>query len=227
MYFSRIQFTQKGIHNQCRSGVIANLFSEHQMIWNLFKNTPEQQRDFLYRREDNPGKPPFYYLLSARRPITENGQLTVETKPFEPRLINGERLQFVLRVNAVITRKVDNHSKRRIRRDIIEAKVDEYRNNNPNQATWPPPSVIHHEAAHEWLIKQGNQHGFQLDECLVSNHRFHKVSKPGDPNKRQFTSLDIQGWLKLTAPETFLESVTKGFGRSKAFGCGLLLIRRV
>ncbi len=226
MYLSRIRFTRQGIRNQCRRGVTADLFREHQMIWNLFDNAPDQQRDFLYRREDRPGEPPFYYLLSARRPLDGNDNLSVETKPFEPRLRAGDRLQFQLRVNAVVTRKADDHSKRRIRRDIIEAAIDEYRKTDPNGETWPPPSVIHHDVANKWLEGQGNKHGFQPGDCLVSNHQFHKVRKPGDANKRQFTSLDIQGSLIVTEPKAYLAALRRGFGRSKAFGCGLMLVRR-
>ena len=228
MYLSRIHFTYDGIRAQCRKGITANLFREHQMIWDLFENTPEQKRDFLYRREDRPGKPPFYYLLSSRQPVAENSLLTVESKTFAPQLHPGEFLQFTLRVNAVVTRKASDDSKRRIRRDIIEAKVDEYRKGDPDRKTWPAPSVIHHQAVSEWLEKQGKKYDFVLQECFVSNHSFHSVSKPSDPNKRQFASVDIQGQLKLTGTTTtpFVEVLSSGFGRSKAFGCGLMLVRR-
>ncbi len=226
MYLSRVRFTRQGIRNQCRRGVTADLFREHQMIWNLFDNAPDQQRDFLYRREDKPGEPPFFYLLSARRPVEGNDSLMVETKPFEPQLQEGDRLQFQLRVNAVVTRKVDDHGKRRIRRDIIEAAIDEYRKRDPSGESWPPPTVIHHDAAKRWLDRQGEKHGFQPGDFLVSNHQFHKVRKPGDANERQFTSLDIQGSLTITEATTFLTMLQQGLGRSKAFGCGLMLVRR-
>ncbi len=227
MYLSRIRFTPKGIRSQCRQGITANLFREHQMIWSLFENTPDQQRDFLYRREDRPGKPPFYYLLSARPPLEDNGDLTIETKPFAPCLRAGDRLQFQLRVNAVVTRKADDHGKRRIRRDIIEAAIDEYRKADPSGESWPPPSVIHHQAATVWMKKQGEKHGFEPGDCLVSNHQFHKPRKPGDTHKRHFTSLDIQGSLEVTEPKAFLDLLRQGLGRSKAYGCGLMLVRRV
>ncbi len=227
MYLSRIRFTREGIRRQCRRGVTADLFREHQMIWDLFDNTPDQQRDFLYRREDRPGEPPFYYLLSARHPLEGNESLIVETKPFEPHLQSGDRLQFQLRVNAVVTRKADDHSKRRIRRDIIEAAIDEYRNADPDGESWPPSSVIHHDAANKWLERQGEKQGFQPGDCLVSNRQFHKVRKPGDANKRQFTSLDIQGSLVVIEPKAFLTMLQQGLGRSKAFGCGLMLVRRI
>ncbi|RMG34586.1 MAG: type I-E CRISPR-associated protein Cas6/Cse3/CasE [Gammaproteobacteria bacterium] len=226
MYLSRIRFTPEGIRAQCRSGVVANPFREHQMIWNLFENTPDQRRDFLYRREDQPGKPPFYYLLSARRPEARNDLLMVETKVFEPSLEAGDRLRFELRANAVITRKAGDNSKRRIRRDIIEARVDQYKVRYPEPADRPPSSVIHQEAAEEWMQRQGEQHGFEVSELLVAHHRYHKVRKPGDDNLRQFTSIDVFGSLTVTDAERFAEQLMKGFGRAKAFGCGLMLVRR-
>jgi CRISPR system Cascade subunit CasE len=226
MYLSRIRFTAEGIRAQCRSGIIANPFREHQMIWNLFDNLPDQTRDFLYRREDKSGKAPFYYLLSARVPETRNTYLTIETKIFEPRLQANDRLQFQLRANAVITRKAGDNSKRRIRRDIIEAKVDEYKARYPDPADRPPPSVMHQEAVEEWMKRQGEEHGFDVSELLVVNHSYHKVRKPGDDSLRQFTSIDVLGSLTVTDGERFMKQLVKGFGRSKAFGCGLMLVRR-
>ncbi|BAO44421.1 type I-E CRISPR-associated protein Cas6/Cse3/CasE [Thiolapillus brandeum] len=226
MYLSRIRFTPEGIRAQCRKGVVANPFREHQMIWDLFDNPPDQTRDFLYRREDRPGKPPFYYLLSARQPKAGNSYLTVETKSFEPHLQAGDQLRFELRANAVITRKAGDNSKRRLRRDIIEAKVDEYKARCPDPADRPPPSVIHQEAAEEWMQRQGEQHGFEVSELLVANHSHHKVRKPGDDNLRQFTSIDVFGTLTVTDTDRFMEQMMKGMGRAKAFGCGLMLVRR-
>ncbi len=226
MYLSRIRFTPEGVRAQCRNGMIANPFREHQMIWNLFKNSPDQTRDFLYRREDQPGKPPFYYLLSARRPEARNDLLTVETKAFEPRWQTGDRLRFELRANAVITRKASDNSKRRIRRDIIEAKLDEYKTRYPDSADRPPPPIIHQEASDGWMRRQGEQYGFDIAELLVANHCFHKVKKPGDKNLRCFTSIDLFGTLQIREPKTFTEQLAKGFGRAKAFGCGLMLVRR-
>ncbi|MGV6859129.1 MAG: type I-E CRISPR-associated protein Cas6/Cse3/CasE [bacterium] len=226
MFLSRVRFTPEGIRGQCRSGVIANPFREHQMIWDLFDNSPDQTRDFLYRREDQPGKPPFYYLLSTRQPEAGNDLVMVETKAFEPHLQAGSFLQFQLRVNAVITRKTDNNSRQRIRRDIIEAKVDEYKTRYPDPADRPPPSVIHQEAATDWMQRQANQHGFDVSELLVAKHSYHKVRKPGDDNLRQFASIDLFGSLAVTDVEPFTKRLMNGFGRAKAFGCGLMLIRR-
>ena len=41
-----------------------------------------------------------------------------------------------------------------------------------------------------------------------------------------FSVLDLEGELEVTDPALFLRSLAAGFGRAKAFGCGLMLIRR-
>lgn len=227
MYLSRIHFTPQGIRKQCRQGIVGNVFREHQMIWGLFDNAPDQQRDFLYRREDKPGEVPFYYVLSERQPMISNEKLIVETKPFEPCLQAGDHLQFLLRVNAVVTRKADDNSKRRIRRDIIEACIDQCRLHFSTKDEWPSKSEIHQGVATCWLGRQGEKHGFELLNCMVMSHNFHKVRKPGDHNPRHFTSLDVRGDLTVTAPDAYLAALKQGIGRSKAYGCGLMLVRRM
>ena len=117
-----------------------NLFSEHDMVWQCMPEDKEAKRDFLYRREDR-DRQPFYYLLSARKPENWPEFLQVETKEFAPKLEAGGYYGFSLRANAVVTRKVDDSSKRRIRRDIVEAKVDEYKLRFPNPQERPPSAV--------------------------------------------------------------------------------------
>lgn len=225
MYLSKLSPSVYFIH-QLKRTFSGNLFWEHQMIWDVFNNSPEQTRDFLYRREDTPGKLPFYYLLSARRPEISNLELEIQTKPFKPDLQQGDRLHFSLRSNAVVTRKVADNSKKRIRRDIIEAKVDEYKHRFPNPTDRPSPAIIHQEAAQAWLERQGKTHGFSPGEFFVENHSFHTVRKPRDTNARQFTSLDFHGHLTVDNPQQVIKTIQSGLGRSKAFGCGLLLVKR-
>jgi CRISPR system Cascade subunit CasE len=38
--------------------------------------------------------------------------------------------------------------------------------------------------------------------------------------------LDFEGVLEVTDPVRFLAALANGFGRARAFGCGLMLIRR-
>ncbi len=229
MYLSRLRLNRDSIEAiykyKRKSG--NNLFWEHQMIWDLFDNAPEQKRDFLYRHEDPKSGLPFYYLLSARLPKNNPIAADIQTREYRPTLRANDRLQFSLRANAVVTRKAGDTGKRRIRRDIIEAKVDEYKQRFDNPSDRPSPAVIHQEAAQVWLERRGKQLGFSLESLMVDNHRFYEVKKPSDDNVRRFTSIDLYGRLLVEDPKFLVAALMTGLGRAKAFGCGLLLVRRI
>ena len=64
--------------------------------------------------------------------------------------------------------------------------------------------------------------------------RFHRAStrndlRPDRDRRRQgatFGILDLTGEIAVTDPDTFLPALGAGFGRAKAWGCGLMLIQR-
>jgi CRISPR system Cascade subunit CasE len=49
----------------------------------------------------------------------------------------------------------------------------------------------------------------------------------GDARPAMFGVVDFGGVLKVQDPPRFLVAVASGFGRARAFGCGLMLIRRI
>lgn len=229
MFLSKVEIKSTHLNTAIRQ-LRQGIYREHQMIWNLLPRDPEKKRDFLYRREES-GNWPFYYLLSAREPEVEVDFLKVATQPYSPKLREGDQLHFSLRANAVISRKPDDGSNRRIRRDIVEAKVDEYRAIEPDSRKWPPKAHIHHEAGETWLTRQGGNLGFKLGALSVQNHQHHEFNKPSDKkdsNRRKFTSLDFVGTLTVKDAEQFVEkALVGGMGRAKAYGCGLLLVKRI
>ncbi|MCQ8119042.1 type I-E CRISPR-associated protein Cas6/Cse3/CasE [Methylomonas rosea] len=92
------------------------------------------------------------------------------------------------------------------------------------------------QALQNWLVEQGEGHGFALvtDQSglfTVQNSAYawhslpQKTDKKGE--KAGFSSVDFTGELQITDPEKFREILFNGLGRAKAFGCGLLMVRRV
>ncbi len=85
------------------------------------------------------------------------------------------------------------------------------------------------QAGEAWLAGQGMRAGFTPDSMTVNNYSVDVL--PGYVGKRkkqpQFGILDMQGELTVTDPKALLSRVAQGFGRAKAFGCGLMLLRRV
>jgi len=85
-----------------------------------------------------------------------------------------------------------------------------------------------------WFINQGERLGFKLvtddnnlSKLQNSAYQWHSLSaKGGKGDKSGFSSVDFTGELQITDMEKFKEALFTGIGRSKAFGCGLLLVRR-
>jgi CRISPR system Cascade subunit CasE len=92
------------------------------------------------------------------------------------------------------------------------------------------------EAGRAWLLRQGERYGFRLplpDAVRVDGYDQIRLSRSASgPRGRsgtavQLSVLDFDGILEVLDPETFLSALYRGFGKAKAFGCGLMLIRRV
>lgn len=85
-----------------------------------------------------------------------------------------------------------------------------------------------------WLINQGERLGFKLvadgnglTKLQTSAYQWHGLSaKGGKGDKSGFSSVDFTGELQITEIDKFKEALFSGIGRSKAFGCGLLMVRR-
>jgi CRISPR system Cascade subunit CasE len=52
------------------------------------------------------------------------------------------------------------------------------------------------------------------------------VLSPDQRPPIEFSALDLSGVLEVQDGEPFLAALLSGFGKAKAFGCGLMLIRR-
>ncbi|WP_103975974.1 type I-E CRISPR-associated protein Cas6/Cse3/CasE, partial [Methylovulum psychrotolerans] len=86
-----------------------------------------------------------------------------------------------------------------------------------------------------WLKKQGERLGFEL---LVDDDGLSKLQNSGylwhglpakakkKEDKPGFSTVDFCGELEITDVQKFEQALFQGIGRAKAFGCGLLMIRR-
>ncbi len=98
---------------------------------------------------------------------------------------------------------------------------------------WAIKAQVEH-ALESWLIKQGERLGFKLvadgnglTKLQTSAYQWHGLSaKGGKGDKSGFSSVDFTGELQITDMGNFKEALFSGIGRSKAFGCGLLMVRR-
>jgi CRISPR system Cascade subunit CasE len=126
MFISRVR-VRRDIRNVSNLHHIlrGNGYGAHQMLWDLFPG--EQKRAFLFREEIAKEQlphhrgakgEPVYYLVSRDVPSKDYPLLSVESKPYTPRLVAGDRLAFRLRANPTIARKVEG-KKNSVRHDVV------------------------------------------------------------------------------------------------------------
>lgn len=190
----------------------------HRLLWTVFGDSPDRRRDFLWR-EDAPGR---FLVLSERQPEDPHGMFGIETKTFAPVLRAGDRLAFALRANAVVSSHRPDDG-RVLRSDVVMRKLYAI----PAGERSAHRDRICQEAGSEWLARQGELHGFVPDND-VAVESYTQVRVPRDRRARdvQFSTIDLVGHLTVAEPGKFLPAIAAGFGRSRAFGCGLMLVRK-
>lgn len=186
--------------------------AQHNLLWSVFADSPERKRDFLWR-EDADGS---FFVLSERPPSQTDLFEQHRVKPFAPSLSAGDRLEFLLRVNATRVRQ----------RQRVDVVMDALHDIPKGER-----AALRMESAgkegHAWLERQGMTSGFRLLDTTV--HDYSTVTLPvirGRKGRPHFGIIDLSGRLEVEDPDIFIASVAKGFGRARAFGCGLMLVRR-
>lgn len=189
--------------------------AHHRLVWSAFAGDPAATRDFLWR--DMGGG--VFLVLSPRPPQASALFEAPQVQPFAPALAPGDRLAFVLRANA--TRTVTEADGKKRHRDVVMAAL----HGLPKGARATARLDLAQEAGEKWLEGQGARAGFGLRAAGVT--AYDVVEPPGQGTRRpRFGVLELEGVIDVTDPAAFLARLAQGFGRAKAFGCGLMLIRR-
>jgi CRISPR system Cascade subunit CasE len=189
--------------------------AQHRLVWSAFAGEPEARRDFLWR---DMGQGVFL-VLSPRPPGDSALFEPPEVQPFAPDLAPGDRLAFVLRANA--TRTVTEPDGRTRHRDVVMEALHAL----PKAERAARRLDLAQAAGRRWLEGQGARAGFRVIEAFVS--AYDVAEPPGQGQRRpRFGIIDLEGRIEITDPAAFLARLALGFGRAKAFGCGLMLIRR-
>lgn len=197
------------------------VYATHQLLWQLFPN--EQEREFVYREDQDDFGQPQFFVLSKKPPIT-SPLFTIQSKAFSPQLMVGSRLAFKLRVNPTIC--VTSKEGKSQRHDVLMHAKWQHRQDATNDEHL---KNFMDKAAIRWLAdeKRLEQWGVALDSLpnIIAYNQHQSKKRTGQ--KVQFSSIDCEGLLTVKDPQKFLQQYQKGFGRAKAMGCGLMLIRRI
>lgn len=228
MYLSRVRIDLNGLPREKLFDVMnAEAYTAHQLLWQLFPNY-EGARPFIFRQELDTSEEgashkglPLFYVLSDREPTAITGLLDVHSKPFTPALNLGDTLAFRLRANP--TMAVPTPGKRGQRADVLMAAKKPF---SPGQRTSQACVDAMNTKARKWLESRSEAWGFRLPVTPeLGAYRQHVLNK-GSGKPVQFSTIDYEGLLEVTDPEKLIDTMAQGIGRAKAFGGGLLLLRR-
>ena len=251
MHFSLIQPLPQREREAAYERTRGGAYEDHQWLWQRFFPAPRgTPRDFVFRRLDG-GVAARFYAVSARPAQTDVPGWQVKLSPYAPKVSVGERLRFDLRANPVVSRRgeallhPDGSPQLRaagkhagaakytvVRHDVVmnakkrllaERGLIHWR--DWNGADKPPLYELARDACSRWLIDSGRERGFAVDERSLSVEAY--TQHRGKDAKLRFSSVDFSGELTVLDAGTFGTALTQGIGHAKAFGCGLLLVRRL
>ena len=95
---------------------VKDIYEQHQALWEMFPHSPERKRDYLFRVEENRSNGKVVVLLqSVSKPQSTQSAIIEVSKPFDPKLSQGEYYKFKL---------LANPTKCTVGKKIIELKED-------------------------------------------------------------------------------------------------------
>ena len=245
MYLSRLELAAGADENPSLWNSLATPYGAHRELWRLYSRGPEQRRDFLFRYESGTGRGssrPTFFVLSAQPPSRGDGTWEISTTPFAPKLKRGDVLAFRLRASPTL-KVTERGAKQGKRHDVVMHRKQAAR--RTGEAL--DEGRLVQESVREWFEAKGQPRGGaplfrllwtegegmgadglmetrRLPRLQVSGYRQHRMKV--EDRSIQFSSVELDGVVEVMEPEAFLARVGAGFGPQKAFGCGLMLLRR-
>lgn len=205
MYLSRLSF------NQANREARRNFRTPYHLHATIMKGFPHQQdtekERVLFRHEPNVNRSMWADVLVQSQiqpdwyPLIQrlDSAIRCESKLINLQVQNGQRLRFRLRANPVIKR------------------------NNKRLPLRGEPNL------RNWLIQRAEKNGFKVLDFSVQDEGDWWAEKGTESEKQKMhiaTAL-YQGVLLVENTVTLQQTVVKGMGAAKGFGCGLLSLARV
>lgn len=230
MYFSVITPVEN-LRRQAAHELAQSPYAVHQWLWKFFPSSDEQPRDFIFRRH-TAQQIPCFYVVSQRRPTAFSQAWQVQSRGYDPQLLEGQQLSFQLCANPVVTKK--NDAGKSQRHDVVmQAKTqllaDSGLNADAKWGEWPDAEhkpllyELVQKSCIDWLQSRMGSNGFRVISASVNAYQQHRAGK----RDIRFSTVDFSGELMVTDPNLLRKALFSGLGHAKAFGCGLLLVKRM
>jgi len=221
MFISKVKLRRDAKYGREFWNHIGGAYKLHSLVWDMFTDGPERDRDFIYRQDLVEGLPAFY-CVSAREPCDRCNVWHIQTKPYAPVIKKGQQLSFMLRANPIRTKR--DEQKKQHRHDVVmEAKTLL----KQRQEAYPPLPEIVQSTGFVWLAMKGESAGFSIHEGEVraDGYTQHRFIKPKGKHPVTLSTIEFIGLLTVTDPDLFIPALYQGIGPAKGFGCGLLMVR--
>lgn len=200
-------------------GSAKNPYNLHRAIWKLFPDTEREARTtieelrqgFLFRLERcEPGQPATVLVQSRREPQRRTDHAVVlVSREFNPCPSQGQSLAFTVVANPVRT-ITDKNGRLTLRGEPKKCRVP----------------LIKDEQQIQWLHERLK--GIAAVEA-VSVRKLPPIFFYKQKEKRdgKIISVLFEGCLRVDNPDGLVTMLENGIGPAKAFGCGLMLVRRI
>lgn len=200
-----------------------NRHPDHHLMWYLFADEDASRtRDFLWRRTDRND----FLVLSARPPQDPHRLFRIEEpRPFEIDLPAGTKLRFLLRACPVVQRRRKGAERKTAKHDVV---MDALRAHPGGERAALRQAIVQREGP-AWLARQAAGRGFAFEpsEVTTDGYRQVRIGRGRGRSPMRFSQMDLSGILTVQDSDLLRQSICRGFGAARAFGCGLMLVRRL
>ncbi|MBQ4811674.1 type I-E CRISPR-associated protein Cas6/Cse3/CasE [Pseudoalteromonas luteoviolacea] len=195
-----------------------DLYQQHQWVWRCFEQSDLTQADFMFRVDMTLPVPTVFIRSKRRLKKAIQGWKVLMSEDIKHYIGEG-LVQFSLRANPTVDITLKGDKTRR--HDVLMHAKKQAQKTNVDV------SKAIDTAATTWLEKKLKQGGLELlSQCIeFNNYKQHKIVKKNNLKTIHLSTLDYFGVAKVTDVQKLEQVLLSGIGRSKAFGCGLLLIK--
>lgn len=213
MVISKIAFNESAAFKEIFSGG----YVLHQAVWDLFADSPDRRRDFLYRLECL-GRMPLVYTVSSRVPKDAKGIWHIETKGYSPKIEPGMKLEFSVRVSPTVKRDGKRH-------DVVMDAKYKARISRSNEEI--PIQKLILDSCGKWFEKRAQENGFKALQFRADGYQQNRFNKAKNNTLVRYSTVDITGVLEVIDQKLFVDMLLNGLGPEKGFGCGLMLVKKI
>jgi CRISPR system Cascade subunit CasE len=216
MYLSRLILNPRS--RQVRSELL-NPYEMHRTLMRAFPDDLTGERVLFRVDVDRQTGTPTVLVQSALEPcwgflsegagyLLDGEDCNPDWRCFEPQVAPGQLLQFRLRANPTM--------KKRVGRDHADL------------GKGVRVGLYTEEEQRAWLDRKGSDGGFGVVSCHVipEGKSDHMKGKAADRDRMPLLSVRFDGILQVADPEALLATLRSGIGSAKAFGFGLLSLAK-